>query len=465
MLDLGVPIDSLPLFNHSQNNKKNYKETFPFIFNDNLDYLRHLYNIGKLRGVTYDHIQKTILCGSIYLGWDFYECPVCHQETIIPHSCHSRFCTKCGVKETKQRSAYVSSMALDAHHRHIVFTIPWELREFFIKDRNSLNLLFVAARNTLACLFNDDKFRKNKRKNKNKLFSPKKSKKKYKYKHDRDKVIFGSVMTLHTFGRDLKWNPHIHCLVCEEAYDTKKNKMRNFSFMSYEKLRKTWMYQCLDILTPFFDDEYLKLKKDLYRICENGFYVYAKKRENQNDDSIEECINYITRYTSRPPMAESRIVEYNPQTKQIHWFFNRHEDDERVDVIEHVHDFLNKVILHCPNENFKMTRYYGFYSNKYKPTLDRIYEIYGKKIKKRLKTTQQRKQSYKNKLNEFKYRYHMIQSYSKDPIQCQCGEIMIYAYTYNPFEGGESNDRRYREKCLNESRNLHRRGNIIFSRT
>ena len=272
-------------------------------------------------------------------------------------------------------------------------------------------------------------------------------------------------MTLHTFGRDLKWNPHIHCLVCEEAYDTKKNKMRNFSFMSYEKLRKTWMYQCLDILTPFFDDEYLKLKKDLYRICENGFYVYAKKRENQNDDSIEECINYITRYTSRPPMAESRIVEYNPQTKQIHWFFNRHEDDERVDVIEHVHDFLNKVILHCPNENFKMTRYYGFYSNKYKPTLDRIYEIYGKKIKKRLKTTQQRKQSYKNKLNEFKYRYHMIQSYSKDPIQCQCGEIMIYAYTYNPFEGGESNDRRYREKCLNESRNLHRRGNIIFSRT
>ncbi|WP_158569617.1 transposase [Faecalibacillus intestinalis] len=29
-------------------------------------------------------------------------------------------------------------------------------------------------------------------------------------------------MTLHTFGRDLKWNPHIHCLVCEEAFDTKK---------------------------------------------------------------------------------------------------------------------------------------------------------------------------------------------------------------------------------------------------
>lgn len=133
-------------------------------------------------------------------------------------------------------------------------------------------------------------------------------------------------MTLHTFGRDLQWNPHIHCLVCEEGYDTKKNKMKNFSFMSYEKLRKTWMYQLLDILTPHLGDDFKHLKKDLYRICENGFYVYAKKRENQNDD-VEECVRYITRYTSRPPMAESRIVEYNPHTKQIHWFYHRHQDD------------------------------------------------------------------------------------------------------------------------------------------
>lgn len=44
-------------------------------------------------------------------------------------------------------------------------------------------------------------------------------------------------MTLHTFGRSLQWNPHIHCLVYEEAYDTKKDKIKNFSFMPYEKLR------------------------------------------------------------------------------------------------------------------------------------------------------------------------------------------------------------------------------------
>jgi len=110
--------------------------------------------------------------------------------------------------------------------------------------------------------------------------------------------------------------------------------------MSYEKLRKTWMYQALDILTPQLGDDFKHLKKGLYRICEDGFYVYAKKRENQNEDDVEECIKYITRYTSRPPMAESRIVAYNPQTKQIHWFYHRHKDDERIDVHEHVCSFI-----------------------------------------------------------------------------------------------------------------------------
>ncbi|OUQ23956.1 transposase, partial [Massilimicrobiota sp. An134] len=39
--------------------------------------------------------------------------------------------------------------------------------------------------------------------------------------------------------------------------------------------------------------------------------------------------------------------------------YNRHEDDKRIDVTERVERFIQKVIRHCPDENFKMTRYYG----------------------------------------------------------------------------------------------------------
>lgn len=50
----------------------------------------------------------------------------------------------------------------------------------------------------------------------------------------------------------------------------------------------------------------------------------------------DDTVAYMTRYTNRPVMAESRIVEYNDKTKMIHWFYNRHEDDERIDVTERV---------------------------------------------------------------------------------------------------------------------------------
>ena len=108
--------------------------------------------------------KKTILCGSIYLGYDLFVCPHCGNESIIPHKCHSKLCTSCGTKETKLRAAHISSIALDAKHRHIVFTIPKHLIDYFTKDRSLLNLLFIAAINTFACVFNDAKYRKLKKK-------------------------------------------------------------------------------------------------------------------------------------------------------------------------------------------------------------------------------------------------------------------------------------------------------------
>ena len=86
------------------------------------------------------------------------------KESIIPHKCHSKLCTSCSSKEAKLRAAHIFSIALDAKHRHIVFTIPKHLRGCFTKDRSLLNLLFIAAINTFACVFNDAKYRKIKKK-------------------------------------------------------------------------------------------------------------------------------------------------------------------------------------------------------------------------------------------------------------------------------------------------------------
>ena len=124
------------------------------IFFDNIEYIRKLDASGKARPCILDNVKHSLLCHTYYLGFDQFECPDCDNWNVIPHSCHSRFCNACGVKYAKQLAAKATSFCLDCPHRHIVFTIPEELRNWFRQDRIRLNLLFVAARNTICILVN-----------------------------------------------------------------------------------------------------------------------------------------------------------------------------------------------------------------------------------------------------------------------------------------------------------------------
>ena len=99
MIDLSVPDSNLyksaDLTSYTSSASK---ESFSYIFFDNINYISHLYKTGRMRDVTYKNVLDTILCGSIYLGFDSFECPHCGYETVIPHTCKSRFCPKCAAK-------------------------------------------------------------------------------------------------------------------------------------------------------------------------------------------------------------------------------------------------------------------------------------------------------------------------------------------------------------------------------
>ena len=76
------------------------------------------------------------------------------------------------------------------------------------------------------------------------------------------------------------------------------------------------------------------LKQRFYKELVNGFYVYAKKKEKDNDDNnVDDCVNYITRYTSRPPMAEN-CIKYEDDKKMIRWWYNHHEDEKYMKVLK-----------------------------------------------------------------------------------------------------------------------------------
>ena len=58
---------------------------------------------------------------------------------------HSRFCPSCGIKLQKVLATKAEVMCIDVKHRHMVFTIPEEYREYIRKDRDALNILFIAS--------------------------------------------------------------------------------------------------------------------------------------------------------------------------------------------------------------------------------------------------------------------------------------------------------------------------------
>ena len=220
-----IPIETLSLLDCDVRNF-DFNHPIKNIFFDNIEYIRKLDASGKARPCILDNVERSLLCHTCYLGFDQFECPDCDNWNIIPHSCHSRFCNACGVKYAKQLAAKATSFCLDCPHRHIVFTIPEELRNWFRQDRTRLNLLFVASRNTISILTNKSLADKLKKK--------KLSDTHYIFKDIPVRNEFGMIATLHTFGRDLKWNPHIHCLIPELIYSFKKDKIKTFHHFNFK---------------------------------------------------------------------------------------------------------------------------------------------------------------------------------------------------------------------------------------
>ena len=184
------------------------------------------------------------------------------------------------------------------------------------------NCLFSAVRSVILRMFHKD--------NKTELFTP------------------GFICVLHTFGRDLKWNPHIHCLVSEGGY-SRNAFWRAKKHFNYHLLRDSFQTALLFELGKHLPEaSFKKQKASIYRNHKNGFYVYAKP--NKCKPSV--VMKYIGRYLGRPVIATSRIDKYDGDMVTFH--YNRHEDDALVIETIPVLDFIQRLIRHIPEKHFKM---------------------------------------------------------------------------------------------------------------
>lgn len=60
------------------------------------------------------------------------------------------------------------------------------------------------------------------------------------------------IAVIHTFDRDLKWNPHVHDLVTEGSVDKNNKWWKSVKYILYPFLKKAWQKVLLDIIKKTF---------------------------------------------------------------------------------------------------------------------------------------------------------------------------------------------------------------------
>lgn len=359
------------------------------IFNDYWDYFLDYADNHDLtiRPVVKRDVARMMICKTPSLGSSTYICPDCNNVLHVYNSCKSRFCNSCGIKYAKQRSLAIESKLLDCTHRHLVFTISDFLWPLFLEDRNRLNFMFDAVSKTILSWFKE------------------------KYKKQNYKP--GFILTLHTFGKDDKWNVHIHCLLSEFALGN--NGAKKFDFLPFDMLRKRFQKILLDLLEKDIGKKKFKpLKDKVYSKYDKGFYVRAKKNEFPNS---KKAISYVLRYCGRPCFAQYRIIDIDDDDF-IYFWYQRHEDDKFVIEKIHIFEFIARLIRHIPDKNFKTIRYYGIYASRSHKLMSTC----------KLLISKEKLPFYKSLT---KWRNLLIMTFNIDPLKCpNCGAIMEFKFGF-----------------------------------
>lgn len=379
--------------NPKYNSKKN-TGLIAIIFEDHWDNLpTEIKNsIIKYKPNAEKEIKKIIDCYNKNLGCEVYRCPDCDDICFIGHTCKSRFCSSCGYKYKLDRVESILTTAYNCKHRQIVFTCAKELWPYFFVDfENLTNIYFEAVNKTIYSILNESF------KVKDGVLKKYVSKTKY---------TPGFFAFLHTFGRDLKWHPHIHVLIAEMKLSD--DKWFKWEYFDFNALSKRFMKILLDLMDEYLNDKSFKvLKNKLYKTYKNGFYVYAEKKNFKN---IKDGVEYVTRYCGRVAISENRILNYDG--KNVTFCYNSHVDDSYHEVTVTASQFITILLRHLLPNNFKTIRYFGFYRKKH-PMHDKMVMMISpakKKLRKQI----------------LKYALSIRKFFGYNPFDCpKCGTTMV----------------------------------------
>jgi hypothetical protein len=283
-------------------------------------------------------------------------CCCCGLIDYRYHSCGNRHCPQCG---GQKRAAWLDKRRgelLDVPYFHVVFTLPHSLSGLVLGNREVLyGLLFDASAQTLLEVAANPR-------------------------HLGSRI--GVLSVLHTWGQQLEHHPHVHCVVPGGGLACAGNGTVEQPWR-WQSCRPTYFLP-VKVLSQVFRGKYVAGLRQAYTRGElqfagsttalanqaafeaflGGLYatdwvVYAKEPFG----GPETVLKYLTGYTHRVALSNSRLVEVTEQAVTFTWKDYKSNCQHKEMTLSGV-EFLRRFCLHVLPRGLVRIRQYGLLSNR-----------------------------------------------------------------------------------------------------
>ena len=286
--------------------------------------------------------QSIVQCQTESLGGEVSQCIACGYEQRLYHSCGNRHCPRCKQKASEQWEDKQLEALLSVRYYHLVFTLPHEFNTWCqLHPKEVYSLFFKALWETLA------------------LFSK---------THKRLRGQLGVTCVLHTWGQNLQQHVHIHCLIpglaLKEGYDAIETTQSDYLY-PVNALKKVFRGKRVSLLRSAYQQGQLfriirdnEVNKVLDEVMRKKWSIYIKPYL----ENPETVVKYLSRYTYRIAISNTRIIKVDEQSVTFHWKDYADHNRKKIMILEGV-EFLRRFLMHVLPSGFMRIRHFGFLAN------------------------------------------------------------------------------------------------------
>ncbi len=289
-------------------------------------------------------------CRSAALGGHVLRCQACEHTQIAYNSCRDRHCPKCQASAARRWLEARQADLLPVDYYHLVFTLPAPIRDIAYYNKSAVyGILFKAAAETLLTIAADPR-------------------------HLGARI--GATLVLHTWGSAMIHHPHVHGIVPGGGLSLDGERWvacRPGFFLPVRVLSKLFRRLFLEKLSDahragtlqFFGEHQAlaetKSFSDWLKPLRQCKWVVYAKRPFAGPDAV---LAYLSRYTHRVAIANSRLISMDEQGVIFKWKDYRAKERVRHKTMTLAPDeFMRRFLLHVLPSGFHRIRHYGLIAN------------------------------------------------------------------------------------------------------